>query len=95
MECSRVYTTNTHLDSSMHLDELNHTKYGQQRSTNTHIHTHTHTHKHFKTCAYLELHDEMCEVEFSLQVQSDVDVLLSCGGNVSLSVITTQVMYSA
>lgn len=33
-------------------------------------------------CAYLELHDEMCEVEFSLQVESDADVLLSCGGNV-------------
>lgn len=38
-------------------------------------------HIHVKTCAYLELHDEVCEVEFSLQVQSDADILLSCGGN--------------
>lgn len=29
---------------------------------------------------YLELHDEMCEVELCLQVESDADVLQSCGG---------------
>lgn len=30
---------------------------------------------------YLKLHDEMCKVEFSLQVQSDADTLLACGEN--------------
>lgn len=44
-------------------------------NTNTHIHTETHIR------AYLEFHDEMCEVEFGLQVQSDADVLLSCRGS--------------
>lgn len=32
-------------------------------------------------CMYLKLHDEMCKVEFSLQVQSDADTLLACGEN--------------
>lgn len=54
---------------------LKHTQCSQQRTTNTLIHTETHI------GAYLEFHNEMCEVEFSLQVQSDADILLSCGGS--------------
>lgn len=66
VECSQVYKTNTHLDSSMHPDKHNHTVWSAE--------------------TYLELHDEMCEMEFSLQVQSYADPLLSCGGNVCHSV---------
>lgn len=35
---------------------------------------------------YLELHDEMCEVELRFQVESDADVLQSCGGG-NMSVV--------
>lgn len=65
---------------------LEHTQYShffKRGSTNTHIHTRTHIYA--KKYAYLELHDEMCEMEFGLQVQSDADILLSCGGYITVT----------
>lgn len=65
----------------------------QVYKTNTHLDSNTHPDKHNHTVwsaeTYLELHDEMCEMEFGLQVQSYTDLLLSCGGNVCHSVSYT------
>lgn len=97
MECNRwiffffcVYTTNTNLDKYVprHAENTYMSHLFKQRSSNIHVHIADLSSMSWKKkcacvclCVYLELHDEMCEVEFSLQVQSDTDALLSCGGN--------------